>query len=68
MLYWIALRIGVLFSVSVAADSCSDTISWLGGQRNIQMKGYLDQVRCSGKYRSRFIGVGEDGLEASVKL
>jgi predicted O-methyltransferase YrrM len=33
-----------------------------------EMKDYLDYVRFSGKYRSRFVGVGEDGLEISVKL
>jgi len=32
-----------------------------------QMKDYLDFVRCSGKYRSRYVAVGEDGLEISVK-
>jgi predicted O-methyltransferase YrrM len=33
-----------------------------------QMKDYLSQVRSSGEYRSRFVAVGEDGLEISVKL
>jgi predicted O-methyltransferase YrrM len=33
-----------------------------------QMKDYLDYVRSSGKYRSRYIPVDEDGLEVSVKL
>ena len=33
-----------------------------------EMKDYLDYVRNSGKYRSRYVGVGEDGLEISVKL
>jgi predicted O-methyltransferase YrrM len=33
-----------------------------------QMKSYLDYVRSSGKYRSRYVPVGEDGLEVSVKL
>jgi predicted O-methyltransferase YrrM len=33
-----------------------------------QMSDYLGYVRSSGKYRSRFIPVGEDGLEISVKL
>jgi predicted O-methyltransferase YrrM len=33
-----------------------------------QMKDYLDYVRSSGKYRSRYVPVAEDGLEISVKL
>jgi predicted O-methyltransferase YrrM len=33
-----------------------------------QMKDYLKYVRGSGKYGSKYIGVGEDGLEVSVKL
>lgn len=33
-----------------------------------QMRGYLEYVRSSGKYRSRYVPVGEDGLEVSVKL
>lgn len=33
-----------------------------------QMKDYLDYVRSSGKYSSRYLPVDEDGLEASVKL
>jgi predicted O-methyltransferase YrrM len=33
-----------------------------------QMQDYLSYVRTSGKYRSRYIPVGEDGLEISVKL
>ena len=33
-----------------------------------QMSDYLGYVRSSGKYRSRFVPVGEDGLEISVKL
>ena len=33
-----------------------------------QMKDYLDYVRTSGKYTSRYVQVGEDGLEISVKL
>ena len=32
-----------------------------------QMKDYLDYVRSSGKYKSRYVPVGEDGLEISVK-
>jgi len=33
-----------------------------------QMSDYLDYVRNSGKYQSRFIKVGEDGVEISVRL
>jgi len=33
-----------------------------------QMSDYLDYVRNSGKYRSRYIQVGGDGVEISVKL
>jgi predicted O-methyltransferase YrrM len=33
-----------------------------------QMKGFLDYVRASGKYRSRYVPVGADGLEISIKL
>jgi predicted O-methyltransferase YrrM len=33
-----------------------------------QMKDYLDYVRSSGKYTSKFIPFGEDGVEVSVKL
>jgi len=33
-----------------------------------EMRDYLDYVRNSGKYRSRYLPVGEDGLEVSVKL
>jgi predicted O-methyltransferase YrrM len=33
-----------------------------------QMSNYLDYVRKSGKYKSRYIQVGEDGVEISVKL
>jgi len=32
------------------------------------MRDYLDYVRNSGRYESRFIQLGEDGLEVSVKL
>jgi len=32
------------------------------------MKDYLDYVRNSGRYESRFIHLGEDGLEVSIKL
>jgi len=33
-----------------------------------QMKEYLDYVRASGNYSSRYVQAGEDGLEVSVKL
>jgi predicted O-methyltransferase YrrM len=33
-----------------------------------QMSDYLDYVRNSGKYQSKFVQVGGDGLEISVKL
>jgi predicted O-methyltransferase YrrM len=33
-----------------------------------QMKDFLDYVRTSGKYRSKYVPVGADGLEISVKL
>jgi len=33
-----------------------------------QMKDYLDYMRNSGKYSSRYVKVGGDGLEISVKL
>lgn len=33
-----------------------------------QMRDYLGYVRNSGKYRSRYMQVGEDGVEISVKL
>jgi predicted O-methyltransferase YrrM len=33
-----------------------------------QMKDYLDYVKSSGKYRSEYLAVDEDGLEVSVKL
>ena len=33
-----------------------------------QMKDYLDYMRSSGKYTSRYVKVGDDGLEISVKL
>ncbi len=33
-----------------------------------QMRDYLDYVRTSGKYSSKYVPVGEDGLEVSVKL
>jgi len=33
-----------------------------------QMKDYLDYMRNSGKYKSRYVKVGGDGLEISVKL
>ena len=33
-----------------------------------QMGDYLDYVRNSGKYRSRYVQVGGDGVEISIKL
>jgi predicted O-methyltransferase YrrM len=33
-----------------------------------EMKDYLDYVRTSGKYGSKYVPMGEDGLEVSVKL
>jgi caffeoyl-CoA O-methyltransferase len=33
-----------------------------------QMKDYLDYVRGSGKYKSRYVQVGDDGIEISFKL
>lgn len=33
-----------------------------------QMRDYLHYVRSSGKYNSRYVPVGEDGLEISVRL
>ena len=33
-----------------------------------QMKDYLEYVRSSGKYDSRYVPVDEDGLEVSIKL
>jgi predicted O-methyltransferase YrrM len=42
----------------------ADNVGMFAGQ----MKDFLDYVRSSGKYRSRFVQVGEDGLEISVKL
>jgi predicted O-methyltransferase YrrM len=33
-----------------------------------EMRDYLEYVRNSGKYSSRYVPVGEDGLEVSVKL
>ena len=33
-----------------------------------EMKDYLNHVRCSGKYSSKYVPVNEDGLEMSIKL
>jgi predicted O-methyltransferase YrrM len=33
-----------------------------------QMRDYLDYIRKSGNYKSKFVRVGEDGVEVSVKL
>lgn len=38
------------------------------GKFPAEMKEFLDYVRTSGKYSSRYVGVGNDGLEISVKL
>jgi predicted O-methyltransferase YrrM len=38
------------------------------GRFAAEMKEYLDYVRTSGKYSSHYVGVGDDGLEVSVKL
>ncbi|MGD6934327.1 MAG: O-methyltransferase [Candidatus Bathyarchaeia archaeon] len=38
------------------------------GKFAAEMKEYLEYVRKSGKYSSRYVGVGNDGLEISVKL
>lgn len=32
-----------------------------------QMRDYLNYVRCSGNYASRYIKIGDDGLEVSIK-
>jgi predicted O-methyltransferase YrrM len=37
------------------------------GRRANEMESYLTHVRYSGKYESRFIPVGEDGVELSIK-
>jgi len=33
-----------------------------------QMRDYLDYMRTSGKYKSKYVPVGEDGLEISIRL
>ena len=33
-----------------------------------QMQNYLEYVRKSGNYQSRYVPVGNDGLEISIKL
>jgi predicted O-methyltransferase YrrM len=33
-----------------------------------QMANYLNYVRTSGKYRSRYVAMGVDGLELSIKI
>jgi predicted O-methyltransferase YrrM len=38
------------------------------GMFHDQMRDYLSYVRSSGNYRSRYIQVGDDGVEISVKL
>jgi predicted O-methyltransferase YrrM len=38
------------------------------GKFAAETKDYIDHIRTSGKYNSRYIGIGDDGLEISVKL
>jgi predicted O-methyltransferase YrrM len=38
------------------------------GKFATEMKDYLDYVRTSGKYQSRYVGISSDGLEISIKL
>jgi predicted O-methyltransferase YrrM len=38
------------------------------GMFAVQMSNYLDYVRHSGKYESRYVQVGDDGVEISIKL
>jgi predicted O-methyltransferase YrrM len=38
------------------------------GKFEAEMKDYLDYVRTSGKYQSRYVGISDDGLEISIKL
>ena len=38
------------------------------GPRAYTTRDYLDHVRSSGRYESRFIPVGRDGMEVSIKL
>ncbi|MCL2257540.1 MAG: class I SAM-dependent methyltransferase [Candidatus Bathyarchaeota archaeon] len=38
------------------------------GKFATEMKDYLDYVRTSGKYQSRYIGISDDGIEISLKL
>ena len=38
------------------------------GKFAAEMKDYLDYVRSSGKYKSRYIGISDDGVEISTKL
>jgi len=38
------------------------------GKFATEMKDYLEYVRTSGKYQSRYIGIADDGVEISVKL
>jgi predicted O-methyltransferase YrrM len=38
------------------------------GKFATEMKDYLDYVRTSGKYQSRYIGISDDGIEISTKL
>jgi len=38
------------------------------GKFAAETKDYIDHVRTSGKYSSRYVGIGDDGLEISIKL
>ncbi|MDR2699857.1 MAG: class I SAM-dependent methyltransferase [Nitrososphaerota archaeon] len=38
------------------------------GKFAAETKDYVDHIHTSGKYNSRYIGVGDDGLEISIKL
>jgi predicted O-methyltransferase YrrM len=46
-------------SIVVADNACTDAD---------EMKEYLNHVRSSGKYSSKYVQVDDDGLEISVKL
>jgi predicted O-methyltransferase YrrM len=38
------------------------------GKFAAEMKDYLEYVRTSDKYRSRYVGISDDGMEISIKL
>jgi predicted O-methyltransferase YrrM len=38
------------------------------GKFATEMKDYLEYVRTSGKYHSRYVGISDDGVEISIKL